>query len=98
MHFLPQLYHYPNGFSSVTQIGLEVTEIPYELVLVDLSVGAHRKDPYLTAPAHVFAGGADRCAEQACVCPVSTARLGRPEDRGAPELHQRLELRPLRHL
>jgi hypothetical protein len=67
----PQLYHYPTGCSSVTQIGLEVPEIPYE-VLVDLSVGAPRKDPYLTAPAHVFAGGADRCAEQACVRPVST--------------------------
>jgi glutathione S-transferase len=48
MHFPTRLYHYPSGCSSVTQIALEVTEIPYELVLVDLSVGAHRKDPYLT--------------------------------------------------
>jgi glutathione S-transferase len=48
MHFLARLYHYPRGCSSVTQIALEVAEIPYELVLVDLSVGAHRKEPYLT--------------------------------------------------
>jgi glutathione S-transferase len=48
MRLLPRLYHYPSGCSSVTHIALEKAEIPYELVLVDLSVGAHRKDPYRT--------------------------------------------------
>jgi glutathione S-transferase len=48
MHAVAQLYHYPTGCSGVTQIALEVTEIPYELVLVDLAAGAHRKHPYLT--------------------------------------------------
>jgi len=48
MHAHPRLYHYPTGCSGVTQIALEVMEIPYELVLVDLATGAHRRHPYLT--------------------------------------------------